>query len=180
MEVEKINLDNLKKLSKADLRDIVLKNRNDINSIKEKIETKNSMSRLESLHKLINSDTNLKIELRIRDKIKEKSNYWYFNNELSMAAKGMMHYFIQIIKYSNNLNLRKIILFSSDDEIKTKKTIDELVEAGYLMISRLPSGGVRFDVFKSKFDFKPKYKTRDFIWSWPGPAEKRLEKELEE
>lgn len=130
---------------------------------KPKLHKKLEKQVIKEIEAMIKDKTKPNIQIRKRDLVKGKFNPWYHNNELSMQAHGLMNYLWNKVGYTNKLKFKFLCLSFKNSEEEIKKTIDELIERGYLKIYKLPTKGLRFDLFRSQFITKENNTSKDFF-----------------
>jgi len=103
------------------------------------------------------------VEVRRQEMINGKFEPWYKNKELSMQAKGVMHYLWDQLEWTNKTNIKFITYQFGNSEYEVKCALNELIKVGYLVAYKTKNKRVRFDLFRSKFRCEPKVYIDDLL-----------------
>lgn len=117
------------------------------------------------IEKIMKDDDQPLIQVRKRYTDNGKNRGWHLDDRLSLKACGLMAYLWYAVERTDDLKLKYLALEFKTKEEDIKKSIDELIEKGYLQISKVPNPKkvYRFDIFRNKYRTSSRYTSKDLL-----------------
>jgi DNA-binding MarR family transcriptional regulator len=117
------------------------------------------------IEKIMKDDDQPFIQVRKRYTDNSKNIGWIFDYKLSLQAYGLMAYLWYAVERTDDLELKYLALKFETTENHIKESIDELIEKGYLQISKVPKPKkvYRFDIFRNKYRTSSRYTSKDLL-----------------
>jgi len=117
------------------------------------------------IEKIMKDDDQPFIQVRKRYTDNSKNIGWIFDYKLSLQAYGLMAYLWYAVERTDDLELKYLALKFETTENHIKESIDELIEKGYLQISKVPKPKkvYRFDIFRNKYRTSRRYTAKDLL-----------------
>jgi len=117
------------------------------------------------IEKIMKDDDQPFIQVRRRYTDNGKNRGWHLDNRLTLKAHGLMAWLWYVVERTDNLKLNYLALKFETKEEDIKKSIDELIEKGYLQISKVPNPKkvYRFDIFRNKYRTSSRYTSKDLL-----------------